>query len=85
MNDIVKMYERESTKPKVNSVKRLIKLINCWQGQSQRQKVQCSNIRNEKDFQRIMKGFNELLNLPLNLTTQLKWINSYLSKNNLPK
>lgn len=36
MNDIVKMYERESTKPKVNSVKRLIKLINCWQGQSQR-------------------------------------------------
>lgn len=82
---------RESTKPKVSSIKRLIKLINPWQDQSQRQKVQCSNIENEKgnkttniiDFQEIIKEFNELLYATA--FDNLFEIDKFLEKNNLPK
>lgn len=43
MNDTGKKFERGLT----NLIKRrLMKLINPWQGQSQRKKVRCSNIRN---------------------------------------
>ena len=59
----------QKEKWKVGSVERLIKLLNFWQEQSQREKAKCNNFRNEKedkttnitDIQMIIKWYDELL------------------------